>query len=176
MTQATPVRSGVAQASAGFDHARQLAIIQRAIARNSFCVLATSSQRNQPHAVGLLYAAVDRSIYLLVSEDAVKARNVRANPLVAVCIPVRRFPFAPPMAVQFQGRAELLAPGDPHIAALRRAGRLKKITGLGAGDAPGAVFIRVTPQRRISSYGLGIPLWRLLRDISQGARSVDLPS
>jgi nitroimidazol reductase NimA-like FMN-containing flavoprotein (pyridoxamine 5'-phosphate oxidase superfamily) len=161
--------------AAGFDRVRQLEIIRRAIARNSFCVLATSSERDRPHAVGLLYAAVDLTIYLTARQDTIKVRNMRANPLVAVAIPVRTYPFAPPMAVQFQGRAELLAPGDPHITELRRAGQLKKITGRGTADAPGTVFVRVTPGRRISSYGLGVPLRQLLRDTSQGTRSVDLP-
>jgi hypothetical protein len=160
---------------ARFDQERQLEIVRRAIAKNSFCVLATSSVQNRPHAVGLLYAAVDLSIYVLVGDDTVKVRNLRANPQVAVCIPVRRYPFAPPMAVQFQGTAEMFAPDDPHIRQLVQAGRLKKITGLGAGTMPGTVFVRVTPHHRIASYGLGVPLVRLLRNLSLGARSVGVP-
>ncbi len=164
-----------ATTSAAFDPARQLAIAQRAIARNSFCVLATSSASNRPHAVGLLYAAVDTTVYLLVGQDTIKTRNIRENPRVAVCIPVRRYPFGPPMAVQFQGVAEVLTADDPGIRQLLAAGRLKRIAGYGAADKPGTCFIRVTPAHRISTYGLGIPILRLLRDVSQGARSVDLP-
>jgi general stress protein 26 len=158
-----------------FDPARQLAVIRRAVAKRSFCVLATSSARNRPHAVGVLYAAVDLTLYLLVSEDSVKVRNVRANPQVAVSIPVRRGPFGPPMAVQFQGTAEVLAVDDPHIRQLLDQGRLKRITGLGALDHPGACFLRITPGRRIASYGLGVNLIALMRDITLGARSVELP-
>jgi hypothetical protein len=92
-----------------------------------------------------------------------------------VSVPVRKYPFAPPMALQFQGTAEVLAADDPHIGALLAAGRLKRITSMGALQQPGIRFLRVTPGRRISTYGLGVPLIRLMRDIRLGARSVELP-
>jgi general stress protein 26 len=158
-----------------FDQARQLHIVRRAMARRSFCILATSSAANRPHAVGLLYAAVGFDIYLLIGSDTVKARNIRENPRVAVCIPVRTFPFAPPLAVQYQGTAQLHASDDPEIEPLLKDGRLKKITGLGALDTPGTVFVRVRPGRRITTYGLGMSIITLLRDVTQGARSVEIP-
>jgi hypothetical protein len=165
-----------ARTSRTFDPVRQLAIVRRAVAKHSFCVLATSSARSRPHAVAILYAAVDLTLYFLVGNNTVKARNVRENPHVAVSIPVRRYPFGPPMAVQFQGTGEVLAVDDPDVRALIEAGRLKRITGYGALETPGACFIRVTPRGRISTYGLGVPLMRMLRDLSAGSRSVDLPS
>jgi general stress protein 26 len=165
-----------AQRPRTFDPARQLALVRRAVAKNSFCVLATSSARHRAHAVAILYAAVDLTLYFLVGNDTVKARNVRENPHVAVCIPVRRYPFGPPMAVQFQGTGEVLAVDDPQVRALVEAGKLKRITGFGALETPGACFLRVTPRGRISTYGLGVPLTRLLGDLSAGSRSVDLPS
>jgi hypothetical protein len=158
-----------------FDEARQLRAVVRAIARHSFCVLATSSAANRPHAVGILYAAVGFDLCLLIGGDTIKARNIRENPRVSISIPVRTFPMAPPMAVQYQGTAELLAVDDPEIAALLQAGKLKKITGLGALKAPGVVFVRVRPGRRIASYGIGMSLFSLLRDLTLGARSVEVP-
>jgi len=162
--------------STAFDPARQLEIVRRAIARRSFCVLATTSAAGRPHAVGVLYAAAGTTLYLLVSEDSIKVRNVRENPRVAVCIPVRRWPFGPPMAVQFQATARVLTAQDPPVRELLAERRLKRITGLGAGDAPGTRFLQITPGRRVSTYGLGVPLRRLLRDVSQGQRSVELPA
>src|SRR5690242_3199456 len=120
-----------------YDSEQQLALIRRALAQQSFCVLATSSADQRPHAVGLLYGADGLDLYLLVGEDSVKVRNVRENPRVAVCVPVRKYPFGPPMAVQFQGTAQILAPDDPKIRELVAAGRLRRITGLGAADRPG---------------------------------------
>jgi hypothetical protein len=107
-------------------------------------------------------------------EGSRKVRNVRANPNVAVCVPVRRVPMAPPFCVQFQGTAEVLAADDPDIVALIRAGRLKKILAHGALAVPGTCFLRVTPGRTISTYGIGVPLFALLRDPFHASRTVDL--
>ena len=82
--------------------------VRRAIAKHSFCTLATSSA-NRPHGVGVLYTAVDGGLYVSTLKDSKKARNVAANPRVAICIPVRRFPMAPPFLVQFGATAEILA-------------------------------------------------------------------
>jgi hypothetical protein len=158
-----------------FDAARQLALIKKAIARRYFCVLATSSAGNRPHAVGVMYAAVGFDLYVLVGEDTIKVRNVRDNPQVAVCIPVRRFPVGPAMAVQFQGTAEVLPGDDPGIASLLAAGRLKRIVGLGALKQPGVCFLKISPRRRISSYGIGVSAWQILRAVWSGSRSVELP-
>lgn len=157
-----------------FDQARQLRIVRRVMTRRSFCVLATSSAANRPHTAGLLYAAVGFDIYLLTGADTVKARNIRENPRVAVCIPVRTFPFAPPMAVQYQGTAQILAIDDPEMEPLLKNGRLKKITRLGAMESPGALFIRVRPGPRITTYGLGLSIITLMRDVTKGSRSVEV--
>ena len=71
--------------------------------------------------------------------------------------------------------AQLLAVDDPQIVALLQAGKLKKITGLGALRTPGVVFVRVRPGRRITTYGLGMSVFTLLRDLARGARSVQVP-
>jgi hypothetical protein len=162
--------------SGGFDPQRQLEIIRRELARRRFCVLATSSPQNRPHAVGMMYAAVGTTVYLITDRDTVKVRNILANPQVAVSIPVRRSPFGPPMAVQFQGTARILDRDHPRIRELLAAGRLKRIVRFGVVDLPGTCFVEVTPARRISSFGVGVPLWRLLRDVGAARRSVVLPA
>lgn len=159
----------------GFDPVRQLAIIEREVTKRSFCVLATSSAAGRPHAVGVMYAAVGLTLYIQVSEGTVKVRNVRENPRVAISIPVRKYPFGPPMAVQFQGTARVLGPDDPQVQEFLRTGRLKRIASLSGDPRPDTRYLEITPERRISSYGLGIPLRTLLRDVSQGGRSVPLP-
>lgn len=158
-----------------FDRDRQLAVIRRALARHSFMVLATASADGRPHSVGIMYSAVDLTLYAVVGEGTVKVRNIRENPRVAVTVPVRRGPFGPPMAVQFQGTGQVLPSDDPEVRGHLAAGRLKAIARMGAQTGPGVCFLRIAPGRRIGSYGLGIPLLTLLRDVSKGARSVALP-
>lgn len=153
---------------------RQQERVRRAIARASFCTLATSSARNRPLVTGVLYAAVDDALYVSVLETSVKARNVRENDRVAVCIPVRRYPVGPPFAVQFQGRARILPINDPRIVELLEAGRLKRITSHGELDDPEARFLAISRGPRVAVYGLGVPLRVLLRDPLHANRTIDM--
>jgi hypothetical protein len=153
---------------------RQQKIVRRAITRGSFCMLATSSSSNRPHVVGVLYAAVDGLLYVSTLEGSIKARNVRDNARVAVCIPVRRYPIGPPFHVAFQGRGELRIVGDPRIERLLATKRLKRITSHGELDRDDSCFLIVTPGKRAASYGLGVPLRDLLRDPIGASRSVEV--
>ena len=143
-----------------------------ALARHSFCTLATSSKRNRPHVVGVVYAVEHGLLYIHTLEASRKVRNVRENPNVAICVPVRRFPMAPPFCVQFQATARVLATDDPEITALTKAGRLKKIRGHGAMEVPGSCVLRVEPGPTISTYGIGVPLLTIVRDRFHASRSV----
>jgi hypothetical protein len=154
------------------DVKRVLDAASRELARQSFCTLATASRAGRPHVVGVIYVAVDGALYIHTLEGSRKVRNIRENPRIAVCVPVRRYPFAPPFCVQFQGTAEVLLPEEPTIAPLLAAGRLRKITGHGALALPDTVFLRVTPGRRLSTYGVGVPVRTLLRDPFHANRSV----
>ena len=153
---------------------RQQKIVQRAIARGSFCMLATSSRSNRPHVVGVMYVAVDGRLYVSTLEGSVKARNVQDNGRVAVCIPVRRYPVGPPFHVAFQGHGELCALEDPRIEKLLAGKRLRKITSHGELDRDDSRFLIITPGRRLASYGLGVPLRDLLRDPIAASRSVEV--
>jgi general stress protein 26 len=147
--------------------------VRRAIAKHSFCTLATSSG-NRPHVVGVLYAPVDSVLYVSTLQSSKKARNIRDNARVAVCIPVRRYPMAPPFLVQFRATAELLGNQDPTVAQLVRARRLEKITGHGELDDPENCFVRIVPDRTVHTYGIGVPLRTLLRDPLHASRTFDL--
>ncbi len=152
---------------------RQLVI--DAIERRSFCSLATVSDAGRPHVAGVLYEMVGTDLWVNTIDTSRKARNVAANPHVAVMVPVRRMPVgAPPSAVQFQGTARLVPTDDPEIAALIAEGSLKSITSHGEFDTPGSVFIRITPGRVAHTYGLGLSLLKLATDPLHAVGSVDL--
>jgi len=148
--------------------------VWRTIERRSFCTLATSSASNEPHVAGVLYAVADRVLYLTTQTHSMKGRNLRDNARVGVCIPVRTYPVGPPFCVQFRGDAELLSPQDPDMVTLLKARRLKKITSHGELDDPDSGFVRVLPDRRISTYGIGVPLRTLVRDPISGSRTIDM--
>jgi general stress protein 26 len=148
--------------------------VTKALGRRSFCVLATASPEGEPHAVSVLYAAVGTTLYVHTLRDTRKARNVAANPYVAVCVPVRRLPVGPAMAVQFRGRAELVEQDDPEILRLIQDGSLKKIVVGDALEDPRGCFLRITPKGRIGTYGIGMPIRKVLRDPLSAIGSVRL--
>ncbi len=148
--------------------------VWRAIQRRSFCTLATSSAANEPHVAGVLYAVADRVLYLTTQAHSKKGRNLRECPRAAICIPVRTYPVGPPFCVQFRGTAQLLSPEDPDMVTLLDARRLKKITSHGELDDPDSWFMRLVPDRRISTYGIGVPLRTLFRDPISASRTVDM--
>jgi len=149
------------------------ASVRRAIARHAFCTLATSSG-SRPHCVGVLYRAVGGVLYVSTSGSSKKARNIRDNPRVAVCIPIHRYPMAPPFLVQFGGVAEILSAQDRAIAELLEARQLRKITAHGELDDPGTCFLRITPDRTVHTYGIGVPLRTVLRHPTHASATFDL--
>lgn len=144
--------------------APQPAEVLRAIGRRSFCTLATVSPAGRPHVAGVLYELVDRELFVGTVRTGRKARNVAADPRVGVCVPVRRLPVGPPASVHFQSAAEILTPDDPALLALVEAGRLKKITGHGELELADGCFLRIPLPARLLTYGLGLPLRRLISD------------
>ena len=58
------------------DEATRRAAVADFIASNSFCTLATSSADNRPHVAGVLYALVNRDLYINTDTTSRKARNV----------------------------------------------------------------------------------------------------
>jgi general stress protein 26 len=156
-------------------HTPELAQVVKAVARRSFCMLATASSSGRPHVAGVLYQAIGTTLYVNTSRDSRKARNVADNPYVAVSIPIRRLPVGgPPSTVQFQGRAEILGFDDPDIVRMVGAGELKNVTSHGELDYPDGCFLRITPLRRITTYGLGMSLLKLIRDPLHAGGTVEL--
>lgn len=159
-------------------HVRQVDLdtVTRALGKRSFCLLATVSPADRPHAAGVLYQAVGTTLYVSTDLTSRKARNIGHNSRVGVNIPVRRAPFGPPSLIQFQGTAEILENDDPEITRLVEAGRLKKITSHGELERPGTCMVRITPARRLNTYGLGMSLIQLIRHPLDAAGYVELPS
>jgi hypothetical protein len=139
-------------------------LVRKAVARRSYAVLATVSPAGRPHAAGVLYALVGDDLWVSTHRDSRKGRNVATTPHVGLTIPVRRIPFGPPSAVQAQARAEVVDLDDPRVAHLVADGSLKGITAHGELDLPGGCFLRITPNRTVHTYGLGLSLWALARD------------
>lgn len=146
--------------------------IDRLLRKNTFCTLATVSASGHPHTVGVRYVVIDGVLYINAHGDSIKARNIRGNPRVAVCIPARKFPLFPPFCIQFQGTADVIPATDPAIATLAEAGRFKAIVSNKDLARPDQVFIRVAPGKRVHSYGIGERLLDIIRTPQEAGRSI----
>jgi general stress protein 26 len=148
--------------------------VRRALGRNSYCTLATASRDGRPHAVGVLYAFARDRVYIITERNSKKVRDIEANPQVALCVPVRKYPLAPPFSIQFHGSASILDRDDAEIAELLGEGALRKIVGFGVLERPGMCFLKVTPVGKIHTWGIGLSAWQLLRNPVGADRSVEL--
>ncbi|MEM7092059.1 MAG: pyridoxamine 5'-phosphate oxidase family protein [Actinomycetota bacterium] len=148
--------------------------IQRTIEKRSFATLGTASAAGRPHVAGVLFDIVDDVLYVNTLRTSRKARNVLANPRVAVVIPVRRLPVGPPSTVQFQTDATVLDLDDPEIKRLVTDGHLGSITGHGELDMPDGCFLRIPVPARLVTYGLGMPLRQFISDPMNAGGLVDV--
>jgi len=64
--------------------------IWRALAKASFAVISYVTPTGKPRSSGVVYAIVDRRMYVAVADDGWKARHIAASGQVAVTVPVRR--------------------------------------------------------------------------------------
>lgn len=142
--------------------------------KRTFATLASSSPIGQPHVAGVLYELVGTDLWLNTMRQSRKAKNIETNDRVGVTIPVRRIPVGPPSTIQFQGTAEVFARDSTEVMNLVNRGQLKSITSHGELELDGTCFIRVTPKRRIHTYGLGLSLMKLIRDPLNASGSVTL--
>lgn len=147
----------------------------RIMAKRNFATLATVSSGGSPHNAGVLYALVGRDMYVSTELGTRKARNIAHEGRVAVAVPVRRIPFAPPSLIHFQATAELYSPDDPHIGQLVEAGDLDKVTSHGELDLAAGCFVRIAIPSRINTYGLGMSLYRFAKDPLNAVGVTHLP-
>lgn len=147
--------------------------VEEALAGNWFCMLATSSEENRPHVAGVLYALVGRDLYVNTDRASRKARNIAENERVAVCVPVQAIPDAPPFTATFQGTAVLLDNDDPAITSLVESGALAAVTSHGELERPGTCMVKITPGRRIATYGIGVSAEAFAADPLNAFGSVD---
>lgn len=157
------------------DDARIVALVRKRLAKQSFATLSTISPAGNPHGAGVIYEAVDTTLWIHTLRSSRKARNVAASGTAAVCIPFRTMPFGPPFTIHFQAEAALVDDHAPEVSSLIDAGKLKRLTGHGELDMEDGCFVRLRPTGRVHSFGLGAKMLDLARDpIGTGMRTVEL--
>jgi len=137
--------------------------VWRAIDHASFAVLSHTTAAGDPRSSGVVYAIVDRHLYLTVAPDSWKARQIEDGGSVSVTIPIRRggilsllFPI-PPATISFRARAIVHPAGSIAAAGLPRA--LEAL--VPEERKTRAVLLELVPEGRFVTYGIGVPLRRM---------------
>src|SRR3990172_3328445 len=138
--------------------------VWREVSRQIFAVLATVTAHNEPRSSGVVYAIRDHTVYICVERASWKARHICCNPKVSLTVTIpKRIPFfpwarIPPATISFQGEASIrdLAeiPAEVRKALLRGLETPQEL-------AARICFLRVKPQGRFLTYGVGVSLWTM---------------
>ena len=127
--------------------------IEKLIARERVCRVATTGRSGVPHVVPVVHVVVDGKICFVSESTARKVENLRANPHAAVTVDVYAEDWSVLKGVMVQGTAELIDRG-PRFRKLRK--RLYEKYPQYPEDAAieeGNVMVEITP-RHVFAWGL----------------------
>ncbi|GIG41551.1 hypothetical protein [Cellulomonas phragmiteti] len=139
--------------------------VWRTVARQPFVVVGMVNRRGQGRTVGVSPAVHGGDLWIAVADDDWKTAHLRHQPEVSVTVPVRRGGLLalvapiPPATVTFSATASVL-PADHAPDPVRR----RLLRGLKVSDdvLAATVTVRLTPHGDLVTYGIGVPLLRML--------------
>jgi hypothetical protein len=150
--------------------------VRDVIKRNRWLILSTASPKRVPQSSLVVYASDGYKIYILTGKDTYKIKNIVTNPSVSVTIPFyknllhRMIVLAPPAAVSFKAKAEIIDFGDKAAAEFyQRVLRYK----LPDEFAETGVWLRLTPVNIATCHGLGVSLLEF-RDLEKAYKVIKL--
>ena len=136
------------------------AMVWRALGRASFAVISHVNAAGEPRSSGVVYAIVDRRMYVAVAPDGWKARAIATGQEVAVTVPVRRGGILalvvpiPPATITFHARATVHASGSFDVGSVSK--ELKSI--LPDDRQATSCVLELVPEGRFVTYGIGVSL------------------
>ncbi|HEU4422273.1 MAG TPA: pyridoxamine 5'-phosphate oxidase family protein [Pilimelia sp.] len=138
--------------------------VWQGLAKATFAVVSYVTPAGEPRSSGVMYKAVGRRLYVAVAPDSWKARHVAATGRVGVTVPVRRGGLLslvtpiPPATISFHGAAIVHPAGSSQAKALvKELGSL-----IPKGRRARASVIEIFPEGAFLTYGLGVPLVKML--------------
>jgi len=137
--------------------------VWRELAKASFAVVSYVTPAGQPRSSGVVYAIVDRRMYVAVANDSWKAKHIAASGQVAVTVPVRRggimsllLPI-PPATISFHASAIVHQPSS--VAERPLPKRLASL--LPAERRTASRVIEIQPVGKFLTYGVGVPMTQM---------------
>lgn len=133
--------------------------VWRELEKASFAVVSYVTPGGKPRSSGVMCAAVDHRLYVVVGPDSWKARQIATGDEVAVTVPIRRGGMLtliapiPPATVSFHAAATVHPAGS-----VERESVPKKLAKLLPEDASTGCLIELAPIGRFLTYGIGVSL------------------
>jgi hypothetical protein len=127
--------------------------------KSSFAVVSYVTPGGKPRSSGVLCAAVDHRLYVVVAPDSWKARHIATGDEVAVTVSIRRGGVLtlvapiPPATVSFHAAATMHPAGS-----VDRESVPKKLAKLLPKDASTGCLIELAPTGWFLTYGIGVSL------------------
>lgn len=135
-------------------------VVWRALAKESFAVVAHVTPDGAPRSSGVSYGVIDGALCVVVGWDSWKARHMAADGRVAVTVPVHRggvlalvLPI-PPATISFHGTVVVHGLDTERGRVL--LDRLGSV--LPPEERAGCVVLEITPRRQFLTYGIGVSL------------------
>ena len=152
--------------------------VWRELTKASFAIVSHVTPAGKPRSSGIMYLAVERHLYVVISPDSWKARQITDGDQVAVTVPVRRGGLLsliapiPPATISFHARAILHPSGSLDIEAVSK--KLASMVPAERRDL--CCVLELEPQGRFLTYGVGVSLMKM-RDpaAATGRVPVDWP-
>jgi len=134
--------------------------VWRALEKASFAVVSHVCPSGEPRSSGVVYAVIDRRLYVAVAADGWKARQIANGQEVAVTVPVRRggilsllMPI-PPATITFRATATIHPAGSLDVTSVSKD--LVRLLPEERKDS--SVIIELAPEGRFLTYGIGVSL------------------
>jgi len=156
--------------------------VEKQLRKKNFGILSTVTPQSRAHSVGVVYGIAPSelpfSLYLITRPKLKKAKNIKANPNVSFVVPFPHYflRFVPSSCLQFQGTAEILTADDPIANKIFQSSRVLRHSLEHTRMLGEPVFIRVVPDEKIFSWGVGASVWQIIkRKIGSGNYFVTVP-
>jgi hypothetical protein len=137
----------------------------------SFAVISYVTPAGRPRASGVMYAAVDRHLYMVTAPDSWKARQISDGDEVSLTAPIRRggvlslVATISPATVSFHARATVHPAGSVNIESVS-----KKLASLLPQERATGCLLELVPEGNFLTYGVGVSL-RDMRKPAAGWRT-----
>jgi hypothetical protein len=137
--------------------------VWQALDKASYAVLGFDCADGEPRSSGVVYAMVDRRMYVVTAPESLKARQLHDGQILAVTVPVRRggalsllFPV-PPATISFRARVTVHAAGSVDIDSLS-----KRLARMLPDQRRNGVVLELEPMGEFLAYGIGVSLREMM--------------